>query len=140
LIILGFDGVRAVRVSTGHVTAGRKSNPNLSARRAPVQQHSIESACASIPSRLAQEGCRRRDHRYCQRVGSPISQMRSALLPTIAHSVAGRLVAQVSYGSVPPRSRDEARANPSTAGSAGTSWSTTQQAFEAGVLDELGYP
>jgi hypothetical protein len=64
----------------------------------------------------------------------------SALLPTIAHSVAGRLVAQVSYGSVPPRSRDEARANPSTAGSAGTSWSTTQQAFEAGVLDELGYP
>jgi pimeloyl-ACP methyl ester carboxylesterase len=39
----------------------------------------------------------------------------SALLPAVAHLGAGRLVAQVSYGSLPPRSRDEARANSSTA-------------------------
>jgi pimeloyl-ACP methyl ester carboxylesterase len=39
----------------------------------------------------------------------------SALLPAVAHLRAGRLVAQMSYGSLPPRSRDEARANSSTA-------------------------
>jgi pimeloyl-ACP methyl ester carboxylesterase len=39
----------------------------------------------------------------------------SALLPAVAHLGAGRLVAQGSYGSLPPRSRDEARANSSTA-------------------------
>jgi pimeloyl-ACP methyl ester carboxylesterase len=39
----------------------------------------------------------------------------SELLPAVAHLGAGRLVAQVSYGTLPPRSRDEARANSSTA-------------------------
>ena len=39
----------------------------------------------------------------------------AALLPAVAHLGAGRLVAQSSYGSLPPRSRDEARANSSTA-------------------------
>ena len=39
----------------------------------------------------------------------------SALLPAVAHLGAGRLVAQSSYGTLPPRSRDEARANSSTA-------------------------
>jgi hypothetical protein len=39
----------------------------------------------------------------------------SALLPAVAHVGVGRLIAQFSYGSVPPRSRDEARANASTA-------------------------
>jgi pimeloyl-ACP methyl ester carboxylesterase len=39
----------------------------------------------------------------------------SALLPAVAHLGVGRLIAQVSYGSLPPRSRDEARANSSTA-------------------------
>jgi len=38
-----------------------------------------------------------------------------ALLPAVAHLGAGRLVAQLSYGTLPPRSRDEARANSSTA-------------------------
>ena len=39
----------------------------------------------------------------------------SALVPAAAHLGAGRLLAQSSYGSLPPRSRDEARANSSTA-------------------------
>jgi pimeloyl-ACP methyl ester carboxylesterase len=39
----------------------------------------------------------------------------SALFSTIAHFGAGRLIAQGSYGSLPPRSRGEARANASTA-------------------------
>ena len=39
----------------------------------------------------------------------------SGLFSTIAHFGAGRLIAQSSYGSLPPRSRDEARANASTA-------------------------
>jgi hypothetical protein len=39
----------------------------------------------------------------------------SALLPAVAHVGVGRLIAQFSYGSLPPRSRDEARANTSTA-------------------------
>ena len=39
----------------------------------------------------------------------------SALLSTIAHFGAGRMIAQGSYGSLPPRSRGEARANASTA-------------------------
>ena len=39
----------------------------------------------------------------------------SALLSAVAHLGAGRLIAQSSYGSLPPRSRDEARANASTA-------------------------
>jgi pimeloyl-ACP methyl ester carboxylesterase len=37
------------------------------------------------------------------------------LLPAIAHVGAARVVAQLSYDSLPPRSRDEARANSSTA-------------------------
>ena len=44
----------------------------------------------------------------------------SALLPAVAHLGAGRLVAQGSYGSLPPRSRDEARANSSTARNLGS--------------------
>jgi pimeloyl-ACP methyl ester carboxylesterase len=39
----------------------------------------------------------------------------SALLPAIAHLGAGRLLNPFSYGTLPPRSRDEARANSSTA-------------------------
>jgi hypothetical protein len=39
----------------------------------------------------------------------------STLLPAVAHMAAGRLIAQTSYGSLPPRYRDEARANASTA-------------------------
>jgi pimeloyl-ACP methyl ester carboxylesterase len=39
----------------------------------------------------------------------------AALLPAVAHVGVGRLIAQFSYGSLPPRSRDEARANTSTA-------------------------
>ena len=36
-------------------------------------------------------------------------------MPAIAHLGAGRLIAQASYGTLPPRSQDEARANASTA-------------------------
>jgi pimeloyl-ACP methyl ester carboxylesterase len=39
----------------------------------------------------------------------------STLLPAVAHLCAGRLIAQASYGNLPPRYRDEARANASTA-------------------------
>jgi pimeloyl-ACP methyl ester carboxylesterase len=39
----------------------------------------------------------------------------SAVLPAVAHLGAGRLIAQASFGSLPPRYRDEARANASTA-------------------------
>ena len=39
----------------------------------------------------------------------------SALLPAVAHLGAGRLIALSSYDSLPTRSRDEARANASTA-------------------------
>jgi len=39
----------------------------------------------------------------------------AALLPAVAHIGAVRLLAQSSYGTLPPRSRDEARANSSTA-------------------------
>jgi pimeloyl-ACP methyl ester carboxylesterase len=39
----------------------------------------------------------------------------SALLPAVAHLGAGRLLNPFSYGSLPPRSRDEARAHSSTA-------------------------
>jgi pimeloyl-ACP methyl ester carboxylesterase len=38
-----------------------------------------------------------------------------ALLPAVAHLGAGRLLNPFSYGSLPPRSRDEARANSATA-------------------------
>jgi pimeloyl-ACP methyl ester carboxylesterase len=38
----------------------------------------------------------------------------SALLSATAHFGVGRLIAQASYGTLPPRSRDEARANAST--------------------------
>jgi pimeloyl-ACP methyl ester carboxylesterase len=38
----------------------------------------------------------------------------AALLPAVAHLGAGRLLAQASYASLPPHSRDEARANAST--------------------------
>ena len=39
----------------------------------------------------------------------------SAVLPAVAHLGAGRLIAQASYGSLPPHFRGEARANASTA-------------------------
>ena len=39
----------------------------------------------------------------------------AALVPAIAHLGAGRLIAQASYGSLPPRVQDEARANASLA-------------------------
>jgi pimeloyl-ACP methyl ester carboxylesterase len=39
----------------------------------------------------------------------------STLLPAVAHLGAGRLITQATYGSLPPRHRDEARANASTA-------------------------
>ena len=39
----------------------------------------------------------------------------SVLLPAVAHLGAGRLLNPISYGGLPPRSRDEARANSSTA-------------------------
>ncbi|HZA17483.1 MAG TPA: alpha/beta fold hydrolase, partial [Pseudonocardiaceae bacterium] len=39
----------------------------------------------------------------------------AALLPAVAHLGAARLLNPFSYGSLPPRSRDEARANTSTA-------------------------
>jgi pimeloyl-ACP methyl ester carboxylesterase len=39
----------------------------------------------------------------------------SAVLPASAHLGAGRLIAQSSYDSLPPRSQDEARANSSSA-------------------------
>ena len=39
----------------------------------------------------------------------------SALSSAVAHFGVGRLIAQSSYGTLPPRSRDEARANASTA-------------------------
>ena len=39
----------------------------------------------------------------------------SALLPAVAHLGAARLVGQFSYGTLPPRSRDEARARSATA-------------------------
>jgi len=39
----------------------------------------------------------------------------SALLPAVAHFGVARLVAQSSYGTLPPRSRDEARARTATA-------------------------
>jgi pimeloyl-ACP methyl ester carboxylesterase len=40
----------------------------------------------------------------------------SALVSAVAHLGVGRLIAQSSYGTLPPRARDEARANASTAG------------------------
>jgi pimeloyl-ACP methyl ester carboxylesterase len=39
----------------------------------------------------------------------------AVLLPAVAHLGAGRLLNPISYGSLPPRSRDEARANSSSA-------------------------
>jgi pimeloyl-ACP methyl ester carboxylesterase len=44
----------------------------------------------------------------------------SALVPAVAHLGAGRLIAQSSYGSLPPRVRDEARANASLARNLGS--------------------
>jgi len=44
----------------------------------------------------------------------------STLFPAVAHLGAGRLIAQASYASLPPRSRDEARANASTARNLGS--------------------
>jgi hypothetical protein len=44
----------------------------------------------------------------------------SALLPAVAHFGVARLVGQSSYGSLPPRSRDEARARSATASSVGS--------------------
>jgi hypothetical protein len=52
----------------------------------------------------------------------------SALLPAVAHLGAGRLLAQVSYGSLPPRLRDEARANSSTAATS----AATSRSFSRG--------
>jgi pimeloyl-ACP methyl ester carboxylesterase len=39
----------------------------------------------------------------------------AVLLPAVAHLGAGRLLNPISYGTLPPRSRDEARANSATA-------------------------
>jgi pimeloyl-ACP methyl ester carboxylesterase len=44
----------------------------------------------------------------------------AALVPAVAHLGAGRLIAQGSYGSLPPRVRDEARANGSMARNLGS--------------------
>ena len=44
----------------------------------------------------------------------------AALVPAIAHVGAGRLIAQASYGSLPPRVQDEARANASLARNLGS--------------------
>ena len=44
----------------------------------------------------------------------------AALVPAIAHVGAGRLIAQASYGSLPPHVRDEARANASLARNLGS--------------------
>jgi pimeloyl-ACP methyl ester carboxylesterase len=44
----------------------------------------------------------------------------AALVPAVAHLGAGRLIAQASYGSLPPRVRDEARANASLARNLGS--------------------
>ncbi len=44
----------------------------------------------------------------------------AALVPAIAHLGAGRLIAQASYGDLPPRIQDEARANASLAGNLGS--------------------
>jgi hypothetical protein len=43
-----------------------------------------------------------------------------ALVPAVAHFGLGRLLAQSSYDNLPPRSRDEARANASTARNLGS--------------------
>ena len=52
----------------------------------------------------------------------------SALVPAVAHLDVGRLLAQSSYGSLPPRSQDEARANASTSRNFGSS---IEEFFEA---------
>ena len=44
----------------------------------------------------------------------------AALVPAIAHLGAGRLIAQASYGDLPPRIQDEARANASLARNLGS--------------------
>jgi pimeloyl-ACP methyl ester carboxylesterase len=44
----------------------------------------------------------------------------AALLPAVAHLGAGRLIARSSYGSLPPRLRDEARANAAVARNLGS--------------------
>ena len=44
----------------------------------------------------------------------------TALVPAIAHLGAGRLIAQASYGDLPPRAQDEARANASLARNLGS--------------------
>jgi len=44
----------------------------------------------------------------------------SALLPAMAHLGAARLVGQFSYGSLPPRARDEARARSASASDVGS--------------------
>ena len=45
----------------------------------------------------------------------PTSRSRRRLVSAVAHLGVGRLIAQFSYGTLPPRARDEARANASTA-------------------------
>ena len=59
----------------------------------------------------------------------------SALLPAVAHVGAGRLFAHADYGSLPPRSRDEARANSSTARHLG---SFVEESLEGVRLDAAG--
>jgi pimeloyl-ACP methyl ester carboxylesterase len=66
----------------------------------------------------------------------------SALLPAVAHLGALRLLNPFSYGSLPPRSRDEARANSSTAGHLGSWIEETVEGSasvqQAAALTDLG--
>jgi pimeloyl-ACP methyl ester carboxylesterase len=66
----------------------------------------------------------------------------SALLPAVAHLGALRLLNPFSYGSLPPRSRDEARANSSTARHLGSWIEETVEGSasvqEAAALTDLG--
>ncbi|HET9649111.1 MAG TPA: alpha/beta fold hydrolase [Microlunatus sp.] len=78
-------------------------------------------------------------------VSSNILGRVSALVPAVAHLGAGRLLAQSSYASLPPRTRDEARANASTARNLGSfieefleGNTSTQQAAE--LTDLNGKP
>jgi pimeloyl-ACP methyl ester carboxylesterase len=65
----------------------------------------------------------------------------AVLLPAIAHLGAGRLLNPLSYGTLPPRSRDEARANSSTARNL-ASWieellAASASAHQASLLTDL---
>jgi pimeloyl-ACP methyl ester carboxylesterase len=65
----------------------------------------------------------------------------AVLFPAVAHLSAGRLLNPFSYGSLPPRSRDEARANSATARHLG-SWieellAASASAHQASLLTDL---